>query len=73
MFFKKIAVAAAIAGASIGAAVAGPINATGAISNVGVTTVPLGSIGLGTTFSFALSLFSEIGRASCRERVSLNV
>lgn len=58
MFFKKIAVAAAIAGASIGAAVAGPINATGAISNVGITTVPLGSIGLGTTFSFAASLFS---------------
>ena len=58
MFFKKIAVAAAIAGASIGAAVAGPINATGAIANIGVSTLPLGSIGLGTTFSFALSLFS---------------
>ena len=58
MLLKKIALAAAIAGASIGAAVAGPINATGSVAVVGINTVPAGSIALGTTFSFMFSLFS---------------
>jgi hypothetical protein len=58
MLLKKIAAAAVIAAGAMGAAVASPINATGAVGVLGISSVPAGAIGLGTTFSFQFSLFS---------------
>lgn len=58
MLLKKIWVAALIAGGAVGAAHATPINGTGAVVMIGVNGVPAGSIGSGTTFSFAFSLVS---------------
>lgn len=55
---KKILLAALIAAGTVGAATASPINATGSVAVIGVSSVPSGSIGAGTTFSFAFSLLS---------------
>ena len=58
----KTAIAMAVAmGLSVAGATkveAAPITATGSVAIVGVSAVPAGSIDLGTTFTFAFSLFS---------------
>ena len=59
MFFKKILVAAAITVASVGAANAGIISGSAAVAALGVTYSPTGSIALGTTFSFGISVVSS--------------
>lgn len=56
MKLKQITLAAIVAaGALAGSVQAAPVIGTGSVGLLGVTAAPLGSIGLGTTFSFALS------------------
>lgn len=58
--FKQIALAALVAAGSLaGTAQAASIMGTGSVALVGVTGTPGGSIDVGTTFSFALSLWSS--------------
>lgn len=60
MTLKQIALAALVAtGALAGTAQAATIQGTGSVGLIGVTGAPAGSIDLGTTFSFAVSLWSS--------------
>lgn len=60
MILKRLALAVAIASSAVGAAQAMPLNATGAVTILGISAVPIGAIGLNTTFSFAFSLVSSV-------------
>lgn len=59
MLLKKLALAALVAGSSVGAANATILNATGAVTVIGVSSTPVG-IGMDTTFSFLFSLLSSV-------------
>ena len=60
MTLKQITLAALVAtGALVGTAQAASILGTGSVALIGVTGSPAGSIDLGTTFSFAVSLWSS--------------
>lgn len=60
MTLKQIALAALVAtGALAGTAQAAGVTGTGSVALVGVTGTPSGTIDLGTTFAFALSLWSS--------------
>ena len=54
-----VALAGTLAVISATTAQAAPITATGAVALIGVTANPVGSISLGTTFTFAYTLFSD--------------
>lgn len=59
MNMKQIAAAALIAvGTLAGTSQAAPIQGTGAVGLIGITGAPVGTINVGTTFSFAVSLWS---------------
>lgn len=57
MTLKQIALAALVATGAV-AAQAAPIQGTGSVGLIGVSGAPAGSIDIGTTFSFTLSLWS---------------
>jgi hypothetical protein len=60
MTFKQIALAALVATSAVaGTAQAAVIQGTGSVGLIGVTGVPAGTIDLGTTFSFVMSLWSS--------------
>lgn len=59
MKLKQITLAAIVAAGTLAGSVqAASILGTGSVGLLGVTAAPLGSIGLGTTFSFAVSAWS---------------
>jgi hypothetical protein len=60
MTFKQLALAALVATSAVaGTAQAAVIQGTGSVGLIGVTGVPAGTIDLGTTFSFVMSLWSS--------------
>ena len=60
MTLKQIALAALVATSAVaGTAQAAVIQGTGSVGLIGVTGVPAGTIDLGTTFSFVMSLWSS--------------
>lgn len=59
MLIKKIVLAAAIAASSVGVAHADIISGSAAVTTLGITYSPSGSIGLGTIFNFAISVASS--------------
>lgn len=59
MNMKQIAFAALVAAGSLaGTAQAAPVQGTGSVSLIGIAGSPAGSINVGTTFTFAFSLWS---------------
>ena len=59
MNMKQIAFAALVAAGTLAGTVqAAPVQGTGSVGLIGVSGAPVGSINLGTTFTFAISLWS---------------